>query len=55
VAQAGFWDVDGTGLKEIEDEALAKRIRDKARLAAFALAHPRTPLPFYPLLPPNVA
>jgi hypothetical protein len=37
------WDVDGSGLREIEDESVAKRIRDKvndfnAKSAAATLA-----------------
>ena len=27
--QAGVWDVDGTGLREIEDKSVARKLRDK--------------------------
>ena len=29
MGQAGVWDVDGAGMAEIEDPAIARKIRDK--------------------------
>ena len=29
MANSGVWDVDGTGMQEIEDKDVAERIRDK--------------------------
>jgi len=29
MGQGGLWDVDGTGMKEIEDPELARKMRDK--------------------------
>jgi len=43
VAQAGYWDVDGTGIQRIDDPDVARKLRDRVgfmngRTAAIAVA-----------------